>query len=99
MSWELREIAHQRQFDHLGRKSRALRIDKLSLEFLTEQHWTQFLAHLLQELRPDPRAFPADDLDPLDVDTALPVLVEMPALAVWRGHLDQPSFRNRQHRI
>ena len=36
MSWELREIAHQRQFDHLGRKSRARGIDKFALEFLTE---------------------------------------------------------------
>src|SRR3954470_7701373 len=87
MSWELREIAHQRQFDHLGRKSRALGIDKFALEFLTEQHWTQFLAHLFQELRPNPRAFAADDLDPLDVGAVLPVFVEMPALAVWRGHL------------
>jgi hypothetical protein len=82
MSWELREIAHQRQFDHLGRKSRALGIDKFALEFLTEQHGTQFLAHLFQELRPNPRAFAADDLDPLDVGAVLPVFVEMPALAV-----------------
>jgi hypothetical protein len=42
---------------------------------------------------------PADDLDPLAPDAALPVLVEMPALAVGRGHLDQPALRDGEHRV
>jgi hypothetical protein len=76
------EIVDQGELDHLRRKSRALRIDEFAFEFLREQHRPQFLPHLVEELCADPRALPADDLDPLDPDAVLPVLVEMPALAV-----------------
>ena len=53
----------------------------------------------VEELCADPRTFAADDLDPLDPDAVLPVLVEMPALAVGRGHLDQPALRDGEHRV
>jgi hypothetical protein len=58
------EIVNQRELDHFGGKSRALRIDEFAFEFLREQHWPQFLAHLFEELVADPRTLPADDLDP-----------------------------------
>jgi len=38
-------------------------------------------------------------LDILENPAALPVLVKMPALAVGRRHLDQPTLRHREHRI
>jgi hypothetical protein len=72
------EIVDQGQPNHLDEKAEPSVSINLAFEFVTEQHSTQFLAHLLQKFR-HPRAFPADDLNPLDVDAVLSVLVEMPA--------------------
>ena len=59
MSWnEPFEIVDQGELNHLGRKHRALGVDKLALEFLREQHRPEFLAHLFETLGVDPRTFP-----------------------------------------
>jgi hypothetical protein len=67
------EIVDQGKLDHLRREGRALGIDKLTLEFLSEQHRPELLTHSFEEFGADPRTFPADDLDPLDLDPASPV--------------------------
>src|SRR5207249_1312038 len=93
------EIVDERELDQLRGESGAVRVDELALELLAEQEGPEFLAHLFEEFGADPWALAADDLDALDVDAVLPVLVEMPALTIGRGHLNQPPLGDREHRI
>ena len=69
-SWRVNP-AHHRDGCRVAGLSQIDAYVEFAFEFLREQHRPQFLPHLVEELGADPRAFPADDLDPLDPDAVL----------------------------
>src|SRR6516225_5217860 len=54
--------------------------------------------HLVEELGADPRTLAANDLDPFNPFSVDPILVEVPAPAIRRRHVDLPALTDRQHR-
>ena len=90
------EIVDEGELDHLRRKGRAFRIDKLAFEFLREQRGSELFSLLLEKFGADPRTLAANDLDAFDPLAMLPILEEIPAPAIGRRHIDLPALTDRQ---